>query len=699
MHNTCEYVYINMISVLFFLESTHLYKEAMKAGYVTIRTTTVLLFGMAGTGKTTIKHLILDLPLPTKRDSTPLADTRERVLIRNVAGMKIQIGGDSWKPVTVDDLKKHTADLIRAHRIHKKPSEERNTNELSPMKSIQSETIDIEAGISETNSELLQPVSEVASEIQFLVPSDLDRPKKVLGSNWIYLIDSGGQPHFHNLLPLFVQGISLAIYVFRLSNKLSDSPLVEYYKNDQPVGKSYRPFLTTETNFKYLVQSMQFQAHSKESKLVCVGTYKDIYDQDECVETLDKKNSCLRNMLPESIQKRTAFHNLFKEEIIFPIDAKHNSPERNKIIETIRNIIMQQQPSEIRVPIWWYVFEISIEKISHEQNKKIFSIEECRAVASEFQVNDVALNEALTFLHKHHIFHYYPKVLPRVVFCDTQVLLDMITELVEYATGVKESTIMEGKEGVWLKFINKGIINEEFLGTLKEYFVDTLFGAPELLAVFEHLLIASEYDNSASLQTECYMPTLLKSMSVSRIDEKRTELLKESQPLVIRFKNDWPYCGVFCCLQVYLVKECKWKFSKENPTQNFVTMHLPEQPCSVTLVDLIKHIEVYVSCPDTFPYASIRNCIHSGINSACEPLGYSDVIVEEAFLCQCSQEMQSQASGSQTSTNCHLALVVGASGHVKCIQTEKNSPFEDKHKKWLVKRDAGELITVLCICK
>ena len=675
----------------FFLDSTHLYKEAMKAGYVTIKTTTILLFGMAGTGKTTTKHLILDLPLPKKRDSTPLADTRERVLIRDVAGMKIQIGGDSWKPVTLDDLKKHTADLIRAHSIHKKPSKERDTNKLSPMDNIWSET---EAGISKTNSELLQPVSEVASEIQSLVPSDLDRPGEVLGSNWIYLIDSGGQPHFHNLLPLFVQGISLAIYVFRLSNKLSDSPLVEYYKNDQPVGKAYRSFLTTETNFKYLVQSMQSQALSKESRLVCVGTYKDIYDREECIETLEEKNSCLRNMLPESIQKRTAFHNLYKEEIIFPMDAKHNSPERNKIIETIRNIIIQQQPSEIRVPIWWYVFEISIEKISHEQNKKIFSIEECRAVASEFHVSDDALNEGLTFFHKHHIFHYYLKVLPRVVFCDTQILLDMITELVEYATGVKESTIMEGKEGVWLKFINKGIINEEFLDTLKEYYVDSLFGAPELLAVFEHLLIASKYDNSASLQTEYYMPTLLKSMSVSRIDEKRTELLKESQPLVIRFENDWPYCGVFCCLQVYLVKECKWKFSKENPTQNFVTMHLPEQPCLVTVVDLIKHIEVYASCPVTTPYAYIRNCIQLGICSACKPLRYSDVKVEEAFLCQCSDEDQAQASVSQTSTNCHLALVLGNSGYVSCTQTENSYPLNQQHKKWLVKADPGKLISV-----
>ena len=196
----------------------------MKAGYVTIRTTTILLFGMAGTGKTTIKHLILNLPLPELQDSTPLADAKDRVLIRDIGGTKIQVDDKSWKPFTVNDLKKYAADLIRAYQV--KTLEEPELTDETP---------------SQVN---FQQVAEVANEIQSLV--ELETPQEILCSNWIYLIDSGGQPHFHSLLPLFIQGISLAIYIFRLSDNLDDFPLVEYYRNGKTLGRSYRPTLSIQ---------------------------------------------------------------------------------------------------------------------------------------------------------------------------------------------------------------------------------------------------------------------------------------------------------------------------------------------------------------------------------------------------------------------------------------------------------------------
>ncbi len=51
--------------------------EAMKAGFVRVNITNLLFFGMAGTGKTSTKHLLLGLPPPVDRNSTPLASTAE----------------------------------------------------------------------------------------------------------------------------------------------------------------------------------------------------------------------------------------------------------------------------------------------------------------------------------------------------------------------------------------------------------------------------------------------------------------------------------------------------------------------------------------------------------------------------------------------------------------------------------------------
>ena len=381
------------------------------------------------------------------------------------------------------------------------------------------------------------------------------------------------------------------------------------------------------------------------------------------------------------------FHKLGENEIIFPVDAKHPSHERDELIKTIREIITEQQPSEIKVPLWWYVFEISIEKISREHNRKLLTIQECKTVARELDpsLSNGALVEALSFFHEHHIFHY--DVFPDIVFCSTQVLLDIITELVEYATGVKEGTIRAFKDGEWLEFIERGTLNEKFLAALDKHYTTDIFGPHELLKLFDHLLIAAKYDDTKKY----YMPALLKSLPVTELDDKRTRLLKKSSPLVVRFKNDWPYSGVFCCLQVYLMKECKWELSKEeNPTQNVVTMRIPEQLFLVSLVDLIKHIEVYVSCTvplalTHFPFASIRESIHSGIYSACETLRYDGIELTNAFLCP-HYDLDSAASALQASIDCHLALVRGTTGFMSCTQKDEDYPLNDQQKQWLKKK-------------
>ncbi len=97
------------------LRAHQLYDEAMKGGYVSVKTSNVLLFGMAGTGKTSTKNLIFGLPPPEKRNSTPLANAAERLLfrkIRKLAGTKVQATQDSWRPITTDELKQHIADLV-----------------------------------------------------------------------------------------------------------------------------------------------------------------------------------------------------------------------------------------------------------------------------------------------------------------------------------------------------------------------------------------------------------------------------------------------------------------------------------------------------------------------------------------------------------------------------------------------------------
>ncbi|XP_064389495.1 uncharacterized protein LOC135337487 isoform X2 [Halichondria panicea] len=530
--------------------------------------------------------------------------------------------------------------------------------------------------------------------------SDDDRTalQEKFGSHWIYIIDSGGQPHFHNLLPLFIPRISVALYVLRLSDCLDDHPLVEYYKDNKPVGEGFKSHLSVLDNFKYLVQSIQ--SHSENCKLVCIGTHKD--HQFDCKERLSDKNKTLLNFMEKDITKNlTMFSNLGKKEIIFPVDCKHCDSDSEKVAKTIRECIQSQElnNNEILVPLWWFVLEIVVEKVSNDHNRKVLSKTECVEFAKAFQnFHEDALVEALKFFHEHHIFHYYPAILPNVVFCDTQVLLDKVTELVEHAAYVRGSNDPASGCGNWLDFINKGIITIEILSDkfFEKHYVDELFAPTDLIEIFKHLLIAAPFN--LGQDKRFYMPSLL---SLLPVNDKRADLLKTGlNPLVLQFKSNWQYCGVFCCLQVYLIKECEWDIEIEDHqiedhqqlSRNFVQFIHRKEDCFITLIDELSFLEIYSSSDRKEMLSLISENIRSGLQSAYKALKYTYEDPEDAFLCPHKFPDSSTKTSHQTP---HPACVLAQGTVMRCTKFKKMTyKLEDGHKNWLSARYKLEVLDV-----
>ena len=696
--------------------------EAMKAGFVRVNTTNILFFGMAGTGKTSTKHLLLGLPPPVDRNSTPLASTAERICIRQIRDttkIKMEAQEDpsrTWKPVSSDDLQRIVADAIKSHVTSSDPNSKASAipQEVSiAMKQLEpSNEFDMPvdatpptsratkpsvAGENLTSkqegkkSKFLSTVSNVMANIQRFSDADRTAVQEKFGSHWIYIIDSGGQPHFHNLLPLFMPKISVALYILRLSDCLDDHPLVEYYKDNKPVGKAFKSHLSVLDNFKYLVQSIQ--SHSENCKLVCIGTHKD--RQSECEETLSDKNKTLLNFAEKDcIKKLTMFFNLgITKEIIFPVDCKHCDPDSKEVAKTIREYVhklSQELNIEILVPFWWFILEIIVEKVSNDENRKVLSKNECVEIAKTLHnFHEDALCEALKFFHEHHIFHYYPAILPNVVFCDTQVLLDKVTELVEYAAYVRGSKTPIHGLGDWLKFTDEGIITIELLSdkNFEKHYIDGLFAPIDLIEIFKHLLIATPFRLfSRGQDKRFYMPSLLSLLPKTQVNAKRADFLKTGLvPLVLHFKTNWQCCGVFCCLQVYLIKECEWEIEMEDhpPSRNFVQFIHREEDCFVTLIDGFSFLEIHSSNNRKEMLSLIYENVHSGLRSAYKALKYTYEDPEVAFLCPHKLPSTTEASASPQVPH-HPARVLAKGTSMRCTQRNRMTyNLEDGHKDWL----------------
>ena len=234
---------------------------------------------------------------------------------------------------------------------------------------------------------------------------------------------------------------------------------------------------------------------------------------------------------------------------------------------------------------------------------------------------------------------------------------------------------------------------------MKQFYVEGLFGPAELIEVFKHLLIVTPLTSSPD---EYFMTSLLGIYSADDVNTLRTNLLEEINltPLFVQFKNGWPHFGVFCCLQVFLIKDCGWSLprhsSSNKPKQNIARLRLPNHPGLVTLIDSLTYVEVYVdSTISDQIYTEVRRNVLSGIQNACKPLNYDKEEPELAFLCPHYEEECLEVNSS-TKHSHHPAVILASSGWMRCTKSEKCYRLESCHKMWLEGLDSGELNIQYC---
>ncbi len=654
-----------------------------------MKITNALIQGEAGVGKTCTKRILCDQGPAGSRDSTPLADIS--VHVRDVSDVKIHSQNNKWIEVNEEklqdivgamiwiicendssidladqqwqdklilfDLADDQADKLAEKQLPRAQSlPEQTLPNLSRNDSLEYNNLYYEPETSAT----LPSMAELESLIDNLRdkvvdsrhPSSQDA-QQILGSNWIYFIDSGGQPHFHNLLPHFVHGISIALFTLKLSEQLDSHSIVEYYENGKLISTPCRSPLSTIDTLKCLVRSMQSHTiNGEKPTLVIVGTFRDKINKTH--ETVQEKNERLLKILSPEFTDQLVFCNETEDELIFALNGKDPGPHEERMAEMIRSIVDDSPSKVIEMPIWWYVLEMSLKEMSNRRNRKVLSIQECLEVAKGLHIEEDALVEALKFFHEQHIFHYYVDILPNVVFTSPQVLLDKLTELVKEAYDKRiKSTATAGQDqlskGKWQKFRDKGIITLEFVEHFSKHYVKGLFSPPDLLKIFmNHLILTpcsptdSEIDFT-SRTAQYFMPSLLDMLPQDKLMEYRVVSVLAS-PLLLRFPNGWPRAGMFCCLQVYLIRQLGWKLLliRGKPkliAQNCVMLSPPGSSCQVTLIDSFSYIEVHVEggkdvCSAMCP--KIRNQIVTGIRASCQTLQYSEEQLQLSFFCPCT---------------------------------------------------------------
>ena len=587
------------------------YKDALAECSVSIKIMKILIIGAAGVGKTHLLHLMLKETPPNVRHSTPVMKKPVQVIqtaLKNSSMMKRVTDRELYELLAnfVNTSARLNAEISPFHYI---PASAVATDALSKLSipsvgpslhgnkstyssDVENSKLSLNVGGSRVqhvnNSDDPFELLEVEKQLVPLIANTKDTTHD-LDTDWIYFIDSGGEPQFHQLLPAFVRHTNLNIFVLRLCDKLSAHPTIEYYYGSGTCDSSIPIAMTNKQILQRCAQATQTVDQDGDSRLLIVGTHRDLEHQCK-EETRDDKNKQLVELLIPSMKNHLMFCNEDSGDIIFPLNAKVQDDSDRNITSDLYKCIQEFKESinPIPIPLRWLVFHQEIQTRSNKTKSDVFEFEQCIQLASRLHMVDDT-KAALQFFSDLNVIMYFPQI-SNVVFTNPQSFLNIVTQIIVQIVYNKGS-----KDPLFSRARNEGIISVKLIELLKIDFPKGLkssrFEAKDLISLLLHLGIVSKCNS------EYFMPSLLKDQETKDIEILLPLHPDTVAPCAVYNEKRWMECGAFGFLITSLLSSGRWTlaFDRLKPLclySNCIQMYF--KSILVTLVDYVSHIEIHI---------------------------------------------------------------------------------------------------------
>ena len=645
------------------VKNRDLFKAAMRGGHIKFIPLGIGIFGYAGSGKSHVLALMLGEPPPRLRISTACATKP----VRAISHSRIGRGGRKFKRICDKDYSKMMMKTAKDGCSEPtgtmfKLSEKLRVIFYSPPKPTD-----------EVEKDLIVDFHQPGEDVESL-------EDQTVGD----VTDSGGQPQFLEILPRFIDNLSLGILVTDLSQRLDDYPVNYYFNNQgQSVGEGVKSSLTNEQILRRFMQMIVSKSQgSKRVRFVFVGTHRDL--EHMCTESREEKNRKLEDMVKSfGLEDSVIYQD--QHELIFALNAKEPEDVDHQRADELVDLMMDASGADsITIPVSYYGVESTLKQKVQESNQIAFSESEILSLVSHYHFNEESLKEALRYLHDIKRIFYFEEDFPGVVIGEPQAVLDKLTELVAYhielTTNPKKQRALEGK---WKKFSQCGILDIECLKKFPGQYVEGVFSPADMMKLFEKLFIVSEVNRGEYLMP-CVLPM---DPQTSCNPECETQSVP---PMVLHFTRGVPRHGIYCGTICHVMTEAKWKLLEDpttgkpfHITRNSVHFSLPCDPVKITINDSLDSfflITVHVSPEASYNAESIsrmctmiRNTLMKAIDEVTEKLNYSPDSPKVAFLCE-----------KHKTTSLHPAVMSEYGSDLTCIKYHiKGGTLTDQHRVWL----------------
>ena len=557
----------------------------MKEGHVSLNNIKMVICGPPAVGKTAFQDLLLGKTAPLKHNSTGIA-ARPIQAVQITANTEDKDGKKKkeWKEASDDDLLHMLSEAIKKvcttpsltheaassqedttpiqpspkdttapvptvqdsndtttstpHQPTTKATTSLTTSEVTttPLTTSEATTTSQSASEATTDSEFDKSLQELLGQITNVKGS---QPQKLLEATWIHLLDSGGQPQFTDLLPMFIRNNSLYIIVMKATESLHHKPAFFYSVNGKPVHAPNDLTMTNleiiENSVRSIVAAPRDEGSTNKPMFAVLATHIDRLPSKFVKARLKKYDEKILERL-DKFHDHFIFYEYKSNKLIFPVNNLCDKDRQDKSAE-IRDRLMPQSDDEMslrrkkKIPIRWYVFNLKMKEEVSEETHGMISPQSCYKIGDKWGMKEKEVNACLEYLDSMRLCTYYPKVLKTVVFTSPQFLINCLSKIVE------QSFVGEA-EGADESHIKNGVFKESLL-LLKELgltFIPGLFSTSDLLKLLKHFNVISQIKAGGTNNDDQYfMPILL---PIEHLTEEQKDYLKEkNDPLQITFKD------------------------------------------------------------------------------------------------------------------------------------------------------------------
>ena len=455
----------------------------------------------------------------------------------------------------------------------------------------------------------------------------------------LQIIDTGGQPEFHEMLPALITGPAVNLLVFKLTEDLQGRYEITYRSSH---GNS-EPYLTSLTHEEVIFRSLSSIAclryntvgwrfdelpvkDDSEPAAFLIATHRDCVDDDK----VDTVNDHLKHRIQSSAE-------LFGEKLVqfsapgkpvFALDTTRDQNEIEDLRKSLHNVI-NTKFQDIKVPVSWCALSLKLKR----RKQSLYTYQTCFKLAKESGIKDEDdFKAVLWFLHNRAgTIMYYPDVegLEDIIITNIQLVFDRITELMTSCFTFKNLGASTEEE-----FHTMGMFTESDIRELSKRKGDPLT-PKRLVALLKYLhIVAGPLKTKVGRSTKIsyFMPCALKPADIESEDRNETST---PAPLLIWFECGYCPVGVYCCLVVYLLSlskptEFKWRLDNPPHYRNKISFIVGKQCDRVTILSRATYIELWVdqtpgvtAVPLKTLCQHVRSVLNQGINAVTQTLHYS----------------------------------------------------------------------------